>query len=571
MIPVSAIGPLSTNVDVVSPYILRRNDMSIKRFRFICFLLASTVMFGISALPAWSTRYYVNQSAAGGDGASWETAFSSLGDAVAKAFYKDEIWVAKGTYQPPDAYGFSVYGGVSIYGGFIGTETSKDEADPTSNPTVLDGALSGGNSYNTVYIREFDPVIIDGFTIKNAWHGIYVSWNAKATITRCSIKNNTEPGDSGSGGAGILISGAKQVDIDQCIVGSNSSAIGGGINIGDSTTVTIKRSIITDNFATYTGGAVNVVNAQVLIENTVFYGNRTSEGPGPSVYTTNDSAVSVTNCTFYQNTGPHGNAVCSFSPAVATVTNCIIADNTSGSREHFYTDVPEQLTVQFSLIPASLNSIYTLHHGEYGTPPADGGGNVIGAVSFANPSSLYGADGLPFTADDGLMLSSNSPGIDIGTSATPQTDIIGYSRLAGNGVDAGAYEYGGSAPAVLNFTAAVSTYFDSYSVGRRHAARLVITGSHPTPVDVYVAIFMPDGNFLCCSGWRVFGPMNTAVPMLSGWTVEDTDENAMVIGLPALPLGTYKWVLAVVESGASIADQAKWLATSEALWSFVEE
>ena len=58
---------------------------------------------------------------------------------------------------------------------------------------------------------------------------------------------------------------------------------------------------------------------------------------------------------------------------------------------------------------------------------------------FVNPSLPLGADGIPFTSDDGFRLRSGSPAINTGIDVGVSTDILGNSRIGAP--DAGAYEY----------------------------------------------------------------------------------------------------------------------------------
>ncbi|MCX8212608.1 MAG: hypothetical protein OTI34_16255, partial [Lewinella sp.] len=87
-----------------------------------------------------SAQVYVDVDAtSGGDGTSWENAFTDLQSAIATA--SGDIWVAAGTYKPSaypaDCAGcatnrdftFQLKDGVSLYGGFAGTETMLSERD----------------------------------------------------------------------------------------------------------------------------------------------------------------------------------------------------------------------------------------------------------------------------------------------------------------------------------------------------------------------------------------------------------------------------------------------------------
>ncbi|MCB0293208.1 MAG: right-handed parallel beta-helix repeat-containing protein, partial [Calditrichaeota bacterium] len=78
---------------------------------------------------------HVNQAASGdgSDGSSWDKAYKDLQDALKIAKAGDEIWVAKGTYQPTDQTGaearkasFELKEGVAIYGGFSAWEKRRE-------------------------------------------------------------------------------------------------------------------------------------------------------------------------------------------------------------------------------------------------------------------------------------------------------------------------------------------------------------------------------------------------------------------------------------------------------------
>lgn len=99
------------------------------------------------------TRIYVDAGATGANnGSSWVDAYKYLQDALAAAVSGDQIWVAEGTYMPDQGSGltpgdrtakFLLKNGVSIYGGFAGGETSRDQRDAVTNVTILSGDLAG--------------------------------------------------------------------------------------------------------------------------------------------------------------------------------------------------------------------------------------------------------------------------------------------------------------------------------------------------------------------------------------------------------------------------------------------
>lgn len=131
--------------------------------------------------------WYVNQNASGTQsGTSWTNAFTDLQSALSAATGTDSIFVAKGTYipsRPADGFSgdmrdraFVLPGGVSLYGGFAGTEVSLAirASDSTSlhvtNATILSGDLgvasdSTDNAYHVVIVSGASRALMDGFTV----------------------------------------------------------------------------------------------------------------------------------------------------------------------------------------------------------------------------------------------------------------------------------------------------------------------------------------------------------------------------------------------------------------------
>ena len=114
--------------------------------------LAVVLSLLASPLAAQGVAYVDADAPPPGDGRSWASAFPSLRDAIAAASvsggYVEQIWIAEGVYRPapPGAstrFSFDVLEGVSLYGGFEGTESSLEERDWTRHVTILSGDLQG--------------------------------------------------------------------------------------------------------------------------------------------------------------------------------------------------------------------------------------------------------------------------------------------------------------------------------------------------------------------------------------------------------------------------------------------
>jgi hypothetical protein len=111
-----------------------------------------------TVIPFFIRPIYVNLAATGlNNGTSWANAYTNLQTAINAAGAGAQIWVAAGTYKPtsyfdpkvtndPRSRSFLLKGGVSVLGGFAGTETQLAQRDLDTNPTILSGDFSGNDS-----------------------------------------------------------------------------------------------------------------------------------------------------------------------------------------------------------------------------------------------------------------------------------------------------------------------------------------------------------------------------------------------------------------------------------------
>jgi polygalacturonase len=77
----------------------------------------------------------------GNTGLDWSHAKATVGAAIQTAAVGDEVWVAAGTYTERIRNRLSgeLSVDIALYGGFAGTETSRDARNIAANATILGG------------------------------------------------------------------------------------------------------------------------------------------------------------------------------------------------------------------------------------------------------------------------------------------------------------------------------------------------------------------------------------------------------------------------------------------------
>jgi len=282
---------------------------------------------------------YVRQNATSTkpDGQSWATAYTSLGDALARNLAgKTEIWVARGVYYPSGDVEreatFTLVSGIEVYGGFKGTEVRKEQRNWLKNTTILSGEI-GDQSVLTdnVYhvVTGADDAILDGFIIRDG----YAILAEDDTDTSGSLV--TVPGEVAdmeslrritntktSSGGGLLNVHAGTVT-KNCFFTNNYAAQGGAVYnmvtqswdpsnnsatvIGDAPT--FDNCIFESNHATEAGGAMsNDFFTKVTVSNSVFSKN-TCDAKGGAIYSDMGSPTSLINVLFYKNEAERGGAL----------------------------------------------------------------------------------------------------------------------------------------------------------------------------------------------------------------------------------------------------------------------
>lgn len=244
------------------------------------------------------------------DGASWDTAFADLQDALATVVSGDEIWVAEGVYYPDEGEAgvatvtagsrtetFQLISGVEIYGGFNGTESTRDARDANSVLTILSGDIgvqntATDNSYHVLTGSGTDNTsLLDGFVITagqadgsgNKGNGAaLLIFNGASVVRRCLFEENFA-----TQGAGVYVqnnSVSESVRFIQCQFLSNTSdsfgiAVSAYLASLELTSCEVRgNEQSTDD--TGFSAAVSVVDGLLHLKNCLVTGNTASQSGG---------------------------------------------------------------------------------------------------------------------------------------------------------------------------------------------------------------------------------------------------------------------------------------------------
>lgn len=418
------------------------------------------------------TIWYVDRNATGSaSGRSWTDAYTNLQDALSRATYGQEIWVAKGVYYPDLGDGqidnaassaFHLKNGIKIYGGFAATETLRTQRNWMANVTVLSGDLEGND------ITDANGVVTDTANIVdvNARHVITSSGTDNSTtLDGFTVTAGKAYGDGNDKNGGGMYSLNGDLTLKNLVFSGNSAAKDGGgmYRIAGSTALsnvtfrnnhasndaggmystagnsTLINVTFAGNFAAGNGGGmVNGNGSNTTLTNVLFSGN-VATGDGGGIYN-DQSSPTLTNVTFSGNRAfNNGGGMRNNSSSNPAIQNSIIWNN--------------QDTSGIGTADASIKNIgstpvisYTLVQGS--------GGSGIGWTSTLGMDKGMNIDMDPFfvtavdpatapTTDGDLRLKAASPAIDAGDKTLNPSgkDLAGKPRVYNDVIDLGAFEF----------------------------------------------------------------------------------------------------------------------------------
>ncbi len=257
----------------------------------LAMLTALTLALATLAAPAVAGPriVFVDAGAPGlNDGTSWENAHRSLTGGLTDATAGDEIWVAQGVYSPGTLpmHQYDMKSGVGLYGGFQGTQTSRDPRNPALFETLLTG---GGVNRHVLWAHDLVAgTVVDGFTIAggNADGAVGTadgdgaginSANNAGTFANLIIEGNQATGDGG--GIFHKQTGDAVLTIHDVVFRRNAGRIGGGLLmfLGGAD---LARVTFIGNVATEHGGGAEFFGTTGVVTDARVSGNRAKDGGG---------------------------------------------------------------------------------------------------------------------------------------------------------------------------------------------------------------------------------------------------------------------------------------------------
>ncbi|HLO30238.1 MAG TPA: choice-of-anchor Q domain-containing protein [Anaerolineales bacterium] len=465
-------------------------DQNFRVARFALLLVLLGGLFGIVSARADASVYRVALGGASSPscGSSWSNPCDLQYALTTLATIGDELWVQEGLYKPGIDWTstFVLKDGVALYGGFAGTEASRDQRDPSAYITILSGDLNGDDNNN---IAPDEPTraenvlhvvscsnaggatVLDGFTITGgnanldypnytSRGGGMINVNSSPTLTNLIFTLNSAAAvgggvenvdhsnphmtnvefinNSAEGGGGLDNYASSPVLVNVIFDHNLATYFGGGVFSGANTTPTFTDVTFSNNTSGNYGGGMGNVGNSPNISSTTFYNNHAVEGGG--IY--NRAATpTLTNTTITNNSADNGGSGIGNEASHITIMHATIANNYDGIKN----DTASGSAIRNSII---WGNVY---------PPT---GAVTSIFGYAEVSDSVVQDGFPegthiITTDPALgplgdyggstqtiPLSPGSSAIDQGNeSYCPAADQRNISRPQGSGCDIGAYEY----------------------------------------------------------------------------------------------------------------------------------
>lgn len=290
-------------------------------------------------LPKSRIRYVKPTATGTGDGSSWENASADLQKMIDELADNNsqnqtgEVWVAAGIYTPQSqlisgtgySASFRMRDGISVYGGFDGTETSKFDREKGTMPwdftkkTILQAAYYDHNDFS--WTNNKWTLTSDSRHV--VWFAPMPGESAFTNVT--TLDGVTIQGGYAQGGTGL-----DDFKTDR----------GGGVYM-DGSNAYLSNCIVKENYATDNGGGVYLKNGRV--QTSLIYNNN-ADADGGAVYVENRGLVHrsmLANNSALNGAGVYLHNVTETSedhPEYLILSTCVVSNNTVRGNGAVYCD-----------------------------------------------------------------------------------------------------------------------------------------------------------------------------------------------------------------------------------------
>ena len=407
--------------------------------------------------------------------ATWETAASNIQDAVNVADANDTVWVGAGRYTlPPNTTNY--WGSNVVY---INRPLSLKTSNGVPETTIIDG--QGKHRGITWYYAAASTslFLLEGFTITNCratnmGGGIFfapspANYALTAAVVNCVISDNIASSSQTNlqaigGGIYTFSYGGFGLTLSNCVIRNNIAtnvttgqvSYAGGICLYSSGKKHITGCLVENNRSMAYGGGLYAVSSDLLIENSIFRGNRNENWDynygGGAMYLTAGNAT-LRNCLIYNNYCNYGAGIYKFASAylppeqysLLDIQNCTIAcntnfgiyerraDNLNVGNSILYTNTIASVYVASGPIVFFATNSWIYYNSVTGGNFFNGVGNITNGLDpcFQNP------------AGGNYRFTKDSPCYNSGTNRdwmAGAADLDWLKRIRHGSVDMGAYE-----------------------------------------------------------------------------------------------------------------------------------
>jgi len=253
----------------------------------------------------------------------------------------------------------------------------------------------------------------------------------KCSVSNLRVEHNLISGNSNwagqiSAGGGIYIWQSDVIISENTFTNNHSERHGGAIHIEQSNALII-NNIITGNYGGYVGGGICcIVACNGNIVNNLICNNEAMVGGG--IYS-NEIIYQLTNNTICFNSAMNGGGIATSGDDNITAVNNIFWDNYADS-------LGNQVFLSYCIAEFIFNDI---QDGESGFHIGDGVTYTYEDNLESDPQFLNGGE-YPYSLSEGSeCINAGSP--DTSGLYLPEYDLAGNSRIIGERIDMGAYEW----------------------------------------------------------------------------------------------------------------------------------